>query len=456
HSAPYSLSSTYPVLAYADLTLNLKNPAGTTVATSRSSSGSTSLSYHAPSAGGYSVQVVNNSTDVGVPSLTATSRTPRTHFANVKVQLKDNSGAVVAEDTTSARPKTVSATVSTGRYTWVTTALTGSGTATLTGTYPSRPLNQIIGYNANDHAISIDDGTTKTDETLSPGGRVLRRKVSDSATGEVQEDTIFGYDGAGDSPAYSRPASGGTITTFLRGASGQLVTYAGTTASYPISNGHGDVVGVTDGNGAFTTNPTTDEFGVASTTVQYGWLGDHQRMATGGNLGLIRMGVRLYDPSLARFLQVDPVEGGSCNDYDYVCGDPINKLDLDGQVCWSCPAKWVSNQIFKKANKHLVRRAGRLGLHWSNHQQRMEWSKSHGWHYNHPDGAGNNLHDSVWKGARDAYGRYLTNLGGYAARGGRAVARGVGRAAGGLGKTPLIPLCTYELCAPRQRDQQWA
>ncbi|MGH6996840.1 MAG: hypothetical protein ACREEO_01550, partial [Phenylobacterium sp.] len=175
HSAPYSLSSTYPVLAYADLTLNLKNPAGTTVATSRSSSGSTSLSYHAPSAGGYSVQVVNNSTDVGVPSLTATSRTPRTHFANVKVQLKDNSGAVVAEDTTSARPKTVSATVSTGRYTWVTTALTGSGTATLTGTYPSRPLNQIIGYNANDHAISIDDGTTKTDETLSPGGRVLRR-----------------------------------------------------------------------------------------------------------------------------------------------------------------------------------------------------------------------------------------------------------------------------------------
>jgi len=25
-----------------------------------------------------------------------------------------------------------------------------------------------------------------------------------------------------------------------------------------------------------------------------------------------------------------PVEGGSCNDYDYVCGDPVNGLDLAG------------------------------------------------------------------------------------------------------------------------------
>ncbi len=26
-----------------------------------------------------------------------------------------------------------------------------------------------------------------------------------------------------------------------------------------------------------------------------------------------------------------PVEGGSCNDYDYVCGDPVNGFDLDGR-----------------------------------------------------------------------------------------------------------------------------
>lgn len=31
----------------------------------------------------------------------------------------------------------------------------------------------------------------------------------------------------------------------------------------------------------------------------------------------------------------NPVEGGSCNDYDYVCGDPVNGLDLDGRADWS-------------------------------------------------------------------------------------------------------------------------
>lgn len=32
----------------------------------------------------------------------------------------------------------------------------------------------------------------------------------------------------------------------------------------------------------------------------------------------------------SRFLETDPIEGGSANDYDYAAGDPINNLDLDG------------------------------------------------------------------------------------------------------------------------------
>jgi RHS repeat-associated protein len=46
--------------------------------------------------------------------------------------------------------------------------------------------------------------------------------------------------------------------------------------------------------------------------------------------GLYKMGARYYDPGLGRFTQVDPVAGGSCNDYDYACGDPINNSDLSG------------------------------------------------------------------------------------------------------------------------------
>jgi hypothetical protein len=34
--------------------------------------------------------------------------------------------------------------------------------------------------------------------------------------------------------------------------------------------------------------------------------------------------------SIGRFLEVDPVEGGSANDYSYGFGDPLNGADLDG------------------------------------------------------------------------------------------------------------------------------
>jgi uncharacterized protein RhaS with RHS repeats len=45
------------------------------------------------------------------------------------------------------------------------------------------------------------------------------------------------------------------------------------------------------------------------------------------------MGVRLYTPTLGRFLTVDPIEGGSANNYEYARSNPINLLDLDGREC---------------------------------------------------------------------------------------------------------------------------
>jgi RHS repeat-associated protein len=58
------------------------------------------------------------------------------------------------------------------------------------------------------------------------------------------------------------------------------------------------------------------------------------RHRTGDHFGLIRMGVRLYDPNLGRFHGVDPVDGGSASTYDYCNADPINCRDLDGEFAF--------------------------------------------------------------------------------------------------------------------------
>src|SRR5207248_7324421 len=90
--------------------------------------------------------------------------------------------------------------------------------------------------------------------------------------------------------------------------------------------------------------PASDEFGVpaaGSAGTRYGWLGSRQRR-TELDSGVIQMGVRTYVPAMGRFTSVDPVDGGSANDYDYANQDPVNGYDLDGRMCpgSSCQDQW--------------------------------------------------------------------------------------------------------------------
>lgn len=64
--------------------------------------------------------------------------------------------------------------------------------------------------------------------------------------------------------------------------------------------------------------------------------------ATQSGLSTIERGARQYVAGLRRFLQTDPVEGGTSNDYAYV-DDPINDFDLTGQ--------WGFKKLFKKIKK---------------------------------------------------------------------------------------------------------
>lgn len=69
-------------------------------------------------------------------------------------------------------------------------------------------------------------------------------------------------------------------------------------------------------------------------SADYGWVGQHQKATETDLQNIIQMGARPYHPGLGRFLAVDPVEGGTPNDYVYVT-DPINSFDLNGM--WGIP-----------------------------------------------------------------------------------------------------------------------
>jgi YD repeat-containing protein len=338
-SADFKLDWTAATLGgLADLTMRVKRSNGVLVAETRSTSGSVTLPTTLPAADTYSVEIVNNSATVNVPSYTLNTRVPRRPPVTVDMALKDKDGNTVAT-AGGTKPRTLSASVAAGNYTLVVTPTGGKANATLSGNHPNYARRFQITYDANDHATRVEDGRTVIAETLAPSGRVLKRTVTDAATNAVLENTEFGYDGPGDSPAYSRPigVSGGTVTTYL----GDRI-YVGTTGTWQIVNLHGDVVGTTNAAGTFTAHPDADEFGIGQVPAdRLGWLGGKDRFSVGGTLGLVRMGVRLYDTSTGRFLSVDPVEGGNFNDYEYCGGDPINCTDLDGQWSLRGVGRWI-------------------------------------------------------------------------------------------------------------------
>ncbi|MEC3996130.1 RHS repeat-associated core domain-containing protein [Actinacidiphila sp. DG2A-62] len=206
-----------------------------------------------------------------------------------------------------------------------------------------------IGYYTNDlvRQQTSADGTSRQTWTLDAAQRLASWTTETNAGGTWTQTAAktnhYGSDS--DSPDWTAEDAAGTITRNVQGPGGDLdaTTTATTGTVLQLTDLHGDVtVQLPLDTTVAPTALAYDEFGNpenSTPATRYGWLGGKQRSSetvTGATL----MGVRLYDPTLGRFLTTDPVPGGSANAYDYCNGDPINSSDLSGEFSFGGAAKW--------------------------------------------------------------------------------------------------------------------
>ncbi|WSJ47841.1 DNRLRE domain-containing protein [Streptomyces sp. NBC_01317] len=197
-----------------------------------------------------------------------------------------------------------------------------------------------VAYFANDLAQQQTVGTQRQTWTLDSNMRFRSwtQETNNAGTWSQTEARTNHYDSDSDSPRWIvENNTSGALTRNVSGLDGNLVATTTKTggAVLLMANLHGDITLALPADTAQA--PTVldaDEYGnprAGQAASRYGWLGDEQRSSE-TLTGLTLMGARLYNPVTGRFLQTDPVTGGSCNAYDYVCGDPVNMVDLDGRM----------------------------------------------------------------------------------------------------------------------------
>ncbi|HEX5307934.1 MAG TPA: SMP-30/gluconolactonase/LRE family protein [Solirubrobacteraceae bacterium] len=186
--------------------------------------------------------------------------------------------------------------------------------------------------------------------SVDPDGRD-RETVS---TGTTNSTVTYAYGDEGDQPAWMENPYSGDRTHSVYGFEGELVAVQdGSEAPVlQIQDLHRNIVGTASSSETATgllSKGDSTEYGVPRTSSppKFAWQGAFA-LRTELPSGVVAMGARSYVPGVARFLQPDPIEGGSANAYAYTYGDPIESADPSGESTVATPG-WLSRFLDEEA-----------------------------------------------------------------------------------------------------------
>ncbi|MER5324787.1 DNRLRE domain-containing protein [Streptosporangium roseum] len=190
------------------------------------------------------------------------------------------------------------------------------------GRTTSTPGGRKVDYHVNGVPYRQTAGSRTTTWALDARDRIR------SATSETGAVTVSHYGAGDDRPSWIvEDSRGGEITRNVAGPDGRLaaITAAAGPTRLQLTTIHGDVGTELEPETGTATVLDYDEYGVARSEIRrYGWLGGTRSPAETLD-GTVRLGGRLYDPALGRYLQPGAAPAEAGNAYESWYGDPAGR-----------------------------------------------------------------------------------------------------------------------------------